>query len=208
MQEIFQVAAQISTPLTLGGFFAAVVFFIFRQILKKDIFPSLTKNASAEVIKVIVDRLFLLALIAMTLGFAGYVLPNPSIMEEKKNDSISYEPISHLEERLSALSLPHDEPVMQLHFISDRWDIDRYLTVSKRLSFGDLSALLLTQLQIKEHTKIEPRPLGKGCFTFDKWILTVNGKEFPEDLTLKAAELRDSSVIQFRVKSEIVCAAG
>lgn len=78
MHEIFELASRISTPLALGGFVAAVLFFIFRQILKKNIFPSLTRSASAEVIKVIIDRLFVLALVAMVLGFAGYILPKPS----------------------------------------------------------------------------------------------------------------------------------
>lgn len=78
MQEIFEIASRVSTPLALGGFLAAVVFFIFRQILKKDFFPTLAKSASAEIIKTIIDRLFVLALVAMVLGFAGYILPNPN----------------------------------------------------------------------------------------------------------------------------------
>lgn len=78
MQEIFEIASRASTPLALGGFLAAVVFFIFRQILKKDFFPTLAKSASAEIIKTIIDRLFVLALVAMVLGFAGYILPNPN----------------------------------------------------------------------------------------------------------------------------------
>lgn len=76
MQDIFQIASNVSTPLALGGFVTAVLFFIFRQILKKDIFPSFTKTASAEVIKIVVDRLFILALISMVLGFAGFVISN------------------------------------------------------------------------------------------------------------------------------------
>lgn len=78
MQEIFEITSRVSTPLALGGFLAAVVFFIFRQILKKDFFPTLAKSASAEIIKTIIDRLFVLALVAMVLGFAGYILPNPN----------------------------------------------------------------------------------------------------------------------------------
>lgn len=76
MQEIFEIASRVSTPLALGGFSAAVVFFIFRQILKKDFFPTLAKSASAEIVKTIIDRLFVLALVAMVLGFAGYILPS------------------------------------------------------------------------------------------------------------------------------------
>jgi len=78
MQEIFNIASSISTPLALGGFFASILFFVFRQILKKNIFPSLTKSASAEIITLIIDRLFVLALVSMVLGFVGYMMPKPS----------------------------------------------------------------------------------------------------------------------------------
>ena len=76
MQEIFEIASNVSKPLALGGFFAAVVFLIFRQIIKKNIFPTLARSHSTEIIKTIIDRLFVLALVAMVLGFAGYFLPN------------------------------------------------------------------------------------------------------------------------------------
>lgn len=78
MQEVFEIASKVSTPLALGGFVFAVLFFIFRQILKKDIFTTLAKSASAEIIKTVIDRLFILALVAMVLGFAGYIFPNPN----------------------------------------------------------------------------------------------------------------------------------
>ncbi len=92
MQEIFEIASNISRPLALGGFFAAVVFFIFRQILKKEVFPTLSKSASADIIKTIIDRLFLLALVAMVLGFAGYILPNPNHIEPKPSNELTEGP--------------------------------------------------------------------------------------------------------------------
>ena len=81
MQSIFDIASNISTPLALGGFFAAVVFWVFRQIVAKDIFPKLNAAIGAEVLKLIIERLFVLALIAMVLGFVAYIvvkiIPNP-----------------------------------------------------------------------------------------------------------------------------------
>lgn len=74
MEPIFDIAAKVSTPLALGGFFAAVVFFIFKQVLKQDFLRRLTTAHSAEVIKLVIDKLFVLALVAMVLGFLAYVL--------------------------------------------------------------------------------------------------------------------------------------
>lgn len=74
MDRIFEIASRVSTPLALAGFFAAIVFLILRQILKKDIFPSLTRQLSSEIIKMVIKYLFILSLVAMVLGFAGYVI--------------------------------------------------------------------------------------------------------------------------------------
>jgi hypothetical protein len=73
MDKIFQIATNISTPLMLAGFFAAAFFFIARQIINANIFPKLTKQLSSDIIKIIIQRLFVLALIAMILGFLAYI---------------------------------------------------------------------------------------------------------------------------------------
>ncbi|MFM0198167.1 hypothetical protein PQQ65_34480 [Paraburkholderia strydomiana] len=73
MEGIFDIASSVSTPLALGGFLAAVVFFIFRQIIAKDIFPKLTDVLGADIIKRIIDRLFVLALVTTILGIGAYV---------------------------------------------------------------------------------------------------------------------------------------
>lgn len=77
MEKIFELSLRISTPLTLGGFVASILFFILRQILNKDIFSSLSQGDSVETIKLIIDRLFLLALVAMILGFDRVCLEVP-----------------------------------------------------------------------------------------------------------------------------------
>lgn len=73
MASIFNVATSVSTPLALGGFLAAAVFFIFRQIIRKDIFPKLSDVLGADIIKRIIDRLFILALVTTVLGIVAYV---------------------------------------------------------------------------------------------------------------------------------------
>lgn len=75
MGKIFDIASQVSTPLALGGFFAAVVFFIFRQIVAKNIFPRLTAAIGADILKLIIERLFILSLVAMILGFIAFIVP-------------------------------------------------------------------------------------------------------------------------------------
>jgi hypothetical protein len=81
VDKVLEIASNVSTPLALGGFFAAALFWIFRQIVARDIFPKLNAAIGAEILKLIIERLFVLALIAMVLGFVGYivvqVIPKP-----------------------------------------------------------------------------------------------------------------------------------
>jgi len=85
MENIFTLASSVATPLALGGLFAAILFFIFKQILSKNFIAKLTSTHSAEVVKRIIDCLFYLALTAMVLGFFAFVL---SGMKPKVRENI------------------------------------------------------------------------------------------------------------------------
>ena len=74
IDKIFDIASNVSTPLALGGFFAASFFFLMRQIIAKNIFPVLTKKLSAEIIGLIIRYVFSLSIISMFLGFLGYLI--------------------------------------------------------------------------------------------------------------------------------------
>lgn len=104
MEKLFEVASAVSTPLGLGGLFAAVLFYIFKQILAKDFVRQMTTAHSAEVIKLIIERLFVLALVAMILGFVSYILTKlpppppvfpPAISSTKTPSVIQPDPLSN-----------------------------------------------------------------------------------------------------------------
>lgn len=75
MDKIFETATNISTPLMLAGLFATVFFFVVRQIIKANLFPQLTRQLSGDIVKIIIQRLFVLAMLAMVFGFLGYMVP-------------------------------------------------------------------------------------------------------------------------------------
>ena len=70
-----------STPMMLAGFVAAAFFLIARAIVQKNIFPKLTGNLSASLLRLIVERFFNLAVLCVVLGFSGFflgkVIPEP-----------------------------------------------------------------------------------------------------------------------------------
>ena len=74
MNEIFTIATKISTPLVLAGFLAAAFFLIVKLLIEKNVFPKLTHRLSSAIIKLIINRFFVLSLFAMILGFSGFVI--------------------------------------------------------------------------------------------------------------------------------------
>ncbi|HCN31188.1 MAG TPA: hypothetical protein DIT64_21245 [Verrucomicrobiales bacterium] len=74
MNQVIEIAFKVSTPLALGGLLAAFAFYIFKAIIEKKIFPKLTAKLSGTILLAIINRIFVLALVAMILGFFGYAL--------------------------------------------------------------------------------------------------------------------------------------
>lgn len=89
MDSIFEITSKVSTPLALAGVAVAVLFFIFRQIIKKNIFPKLTVALAGTIIQSIIHKMFILAIVAIVLGFAGYVVAKFAPVPRPPPDSIT-----------------------------------------------------------------------------------------------------------------------
>lgn len=74
MNSIFKTASRVSTPLALAGIIATAFFFIAKQILEKNIFPKLSEALGGAIIMAIIDKLFMLAMVAACLGVAAYII--------------------------------------------------------------------------------------------------------------------------------------
>jgi hypothetical protein len=59
----------------LAGFCAGALFLFLKQILAKNLLASLTRAKSAEVLRHIIDRLFILAVVTAILGFSAFLIP-------------------------------------------------------------------------------------------------------------------------------------
>jgi hypothetical protein len=92
MNKIFGIATKVATPLSLGGFIAAAFFFVVRQIIAKNIFPTLSQGQGGVILLVVIDKFFILALVALVLGFLGYVIqqfkPTPPLPAPPLKQSI------------------------------------------------------------------------------------------------------------------------
>jgi len=74
MADIFEIASDVSTPLALAGLTAVAFFMVVRQALAKGLFPVMSQKVGGHLFKTILDYLFVLALVAMCLGFLGYIV--------------------------------------------------------------------------------------------------------------------------------------
>lgn len=72
MIDLIKSATSVSTPIGLAGLFGIVIFLIMRQIIKKNIFPSLTREHSVEIFKLILNKFFILSLASIIFGFFGF----------------------------------------------------------------------------------------------------------------------------------------
>jgi hypothetical protein len=67
-------ASRIRTPLTLAGLVVVVLYVLYRQILGLGIFAQVGESSTVTLLSSIIDKVFWLALIALVLGVACYVL--------------------------------------------------------------------------------------------------------------------------------------
>lgn len=74
MSSLVDSVANISTPLGIGGLALLVVVVIARRILTPEIIPQLAKAHAFAVVKMLIDRSFVLAVISIVLGFVGYLV--------------------------------------------------------------------------------------------------------------------------------------
>lgn len=74
MKEIIQIASEVGTPLALGGLMAALFFFVVLKVISPKFLPQVAQEHGAKLILQIVNGFFVLSLVAMILGFAGWVL--------------------------------------------------------------------------------------------------------------------------------------
>lgn len=75
MSALIEFAKSISSPLQLGGLFAVILFAIFKLVIQQGGLRRVTSEHSAVIIRMIIDKLFWLAMVALVLGFTASVLP-------------------------------------------------------------------------------------------------------------------------------------
>ena len=74
LNKLTRLASKVKTPLLLAGLVTIIFYAIFRQVLSLDIFDNIGANNTFAVIQNVLDRIFFLALVAIVLGVASYLI--------------------------------------------------------------------------------------------------------------------------------------
>lgn len=69
MNELFKTVTEISHPLGIIGLISTIFFLIVRQLIKNNVFVQMTSASTKHVYIVIINRIFILTITAMVLGF-------------------------------------------------------------------------------------------------------------------------------------------
>ena len=74
MTRLFEIAAQIATPLGLAGIVVIVFFLVYRQLIRGPLAAQLSWSHSFHVINRMVTFVFILGLVARILSIGAYLL--------------------------------------------------------------------------------------------------------------------------------------
>ncbi|NIH87973.1 hypothetical protein [Amycolatopsis granulosa] len=74
LESLVRVAGRLRTPLTLAGLTALILYLIYEQVLGLPVLTPLQSSDTFAVVDSIVSKVFWLAVLAVVLGFAGFVL--------------------------------------------------------------------------------------------------------------------------------------
>jgi hypothetical protein len=74
MEEVFKALARSSPPLAIAGIISSFLFYGIRECLRRNLIPPIAKRDSRGAIYLIINKLFILSLLALVLGFVAYAV--------------------------------------------------------------------------------------------------------------------------------------
>jgi hypothetical protein len=74
MDKILAIATKVSTPLALGGLIVGFFFLIVKLIISAGLIPQVTVETGGTILLRIINGFIILSLVAVVLGFVGYLI--------------------------------------------------------------------------------------------------------------------------------------
>ncbi|WP_170305877.1 S1/P1 nuclease [Pseudoduganella ginsengisoli] len=74
MKDMLDIASKITDPLAVASLCALIFFSVIKLMIKKGLIPQAEKGHAKEIILTIINKLFILSLAGMIMGFSGFLL--------------------------------------------------------------------------------------------------------------------------------------
>ncbi|MDQ3818865.1 MAG: hypothetical protein M3362_14490 [Acidobacteriota bacterium] len=103
-KKLFEVAAKITTPLSLASLVIVVLYLLYRQVLGLSIFSNLDQTGTYQVVTQVLFYLFVLAIVGLILGMGLFVFTkvynpsHPALPKEVGDDGLKVVDVSIIEE--------------------------------------------------------------------------------------------------------------
>ena len=81
-------ATRIRTPLGLAGLISVLLYATYRQVLSLPVFSMMDLEPTFLLLTFIVDRVFLIALIAILIAGVGYILPIVIPLQRRRSSNV------------------------------------------------------------------------------------------------------------------------
>lgn len=73
--RIAGVASRVRTPLGLAGLTVVVLYALYRQVLGLQVFENVGSQSTAQLLNAVIDRVFLVAILATLIAGLAYLIP-------------------------------------------------------------------------------------------------------------------------------------
>src|SRR5438128_1542812 len=74
LEALLSVASKVGTPLALAGIIVIVLYALYKQVLALKLFAPIEAGPTARLLENVLNKLFWLALLALILGVASYIV--------------------------------------------------------------------------------------------------------------------------------------
>lgn len=177
--NIFKLFGQVAG---IGGLALAILFLIFRDIINKKVFKTMSATQSYKIFRMIIVFLFVIAL----AGIVAWVYSG-SIQQEKTIDSgsvinldsiITFKEIKDANQKMNALDLNVTQDSLKLRFRSVEFKIDEVpIYVNKNIPAAELKTSIINYLNLEKYIQYN----GSTPLQDILWKVYINNNQIQDE---------------------------
>jgi hypothetical protein len=193
---LFNITMSIESFETLGkiagiaGLSIGFLLIIFREIIGKKIFPTLTKEHSYKILKLIIILSFLFGIFGIAIW---------SQKDKEPPAKLEVTPIKELQEKVNSFNLNPSDPKVKLRFRSNKLKINFSFYASTTTTLGYLKSSIIQHFDLENNLKINwENDYYPNAIVSRDYITIINDNKyynFDDRKKLSEIEIKDNDLI-------------